>query len=289
MLRRGQQTKRRKVHLRGEIKAMISSFILGLILCTPVILTPENDVVSKQVVDEPVSVISMETRTLNLSGRSAGYERYYGIINDMGEVESKSFISYTEEEPLGTNVHLVETVLEPEVIEEPEPEVVEEPEPVPVVINTRDINKPSNLTAEQFNQVINTQLGKYNKKNSKLYGIGNALYQVEQTYGNINGLFVLSIISNESGWGMHLANTNNVAGITKKGGGYRAFGSVEECVIYTGGLLSKNYIGKGLTTIAAIGNKYCPDTPSHPGQNIKWRNTVTSIMNQYSSVAENLF
>lgn len=280
-MRKTIQLRRRHERIVGDLKGMIYSFLIGLILCTPLCVT-EGSLTPEEPTDAPV-VVSMERQELNMSSRSSGLiMREYTI-----EPGDQSTVSET---PIITNI-----VYDPanEPVEEPEPEVVEEvieePVPEPVVINTTDITRPSNLTAEQFDQVINTMLSKYNKKNSKLVGIGDALYQVEQTYGNINGLFVLSIVSNESGWGKYLANTNNIAGITKRGGGYRAFGSVDECVLYSGRLLSQNYIGKGLTTIATVGNKYCPDTPSHPGQNVKWRNTVTSIMNRYSQVVNNLY
>lgn len=186
--------------------------------------------------------------------------------------------------------------------EEPEPveEKKEEPKQEPIKqiniyepedldnINVSDITKPSGLTADQYNTIIDNLLNRYNKTGSKLYGLGESIYNAEMTYGNLNGLFLLGIVSNESGWGMHTANTNNIAGITSKSG-FRAYNSVNECVMDMARLLSEKYIGQGRTTIAAVGDKYCPSTELKPNQNIKWRNTVSKIMNQYIEVAEKMY
>ncbi len=50
-----------------------------------------------------------------------------------------------------------------------------------------------------------------------------------------------------------------------------AFSTIEEGVDAFVGNLSKNYIQKGLTTVEAIGRKYCPKNP-------KWAKLVRSLM-----------
>lgn len=50
-----------------------------------------------------------------------------------------------------------------------------------------------------------------------------------------------------------------------------SFSTIEEGVDAFVGNLSKNYIQKGLTTVEAIGEKYCPKNP-------KWAKLVRSLM-----------
>lgn len=95
---------------------------------------------------------------------------------------------------------------------------------------------------------------------SALSGLGQALRDGEQRYG-INSLFVLAIINYESGYGTSdLAQSQNNLGGLKAGGSYKTFSSKAECVDYMYDLLSRNYIGNGLTTIEAIGEVYCGGT-----------------------------
>lgn len=284
--------KNRRFVTAGDLKSVIYSFLIGLILCTPLcgtegmandniavasVVTEETITVVEEVkVEEPVVTVPVvqEIRELKLSARSSTQD----IIRREIVIESgdQSTVSST---PIVTN----EIIVDPEPVQ---PEVIEISEPV-LPVNTKNIAKPSNLTAEEFDILITNTLSKYKKHNSKLYGLGDALYEIEQTYG-INGLFVLSIASNESGWGTRLANTNNIGGITKKGGGFRAFESPDECIKYMGKLLANSYIGQGRTTVQAVGNKYCPSTASKPDQNIHWANTVSDIMNRYEQVAKSI-
>ena len=286
---------------RGNLQSVIFSTIIAMVLCFPVI----SDTGVLPIVEPDVTLAVVDTtvepRVYDLATRSEGIgERdtepvvqnaiIYKKSEGNGEIRDKiqntlaSNITY-----IGANDNIEVPITTKTFVIPADPEPVPEPEPVPVVtVNTTNISKPSNLSAEEFDQIINSTLSKYKKTNSKLYGLGETLYELEQTYGNINGLFVLSVISNESGWGTRLANTNNVAGITKKGGGFRAFNSVEECVMYSGGLLSKNYIGQGRTTIASVGAKYCPSTEYAPNQNVLWTDTVSDIMRTYNQTAKKL-
>lgn len=275
--------------IKGDIQSIFLSMIIALTLCIPIVsheYKPEDvvQVASTQVVE------TYEVRDYNMASRSMNVVDMERIKN---EEETKPLISYYEYVEVGEEITepLIrnEFVLPADPIPEPEPEpvVVEEPEVEVITSINKDITKPSGLTAEQYEAVIDKMLAKYKKKNSKLDGAGAAIYRAEQEYG-VNGIFLLGIISNESGWGTKLANTNNLGGITKKGGGFRAFNSVDECIMYMGRLLSNNYIHQGRTTVQAVGNKYCPDTAANPGQNVKWANTVNNIMNRYHSTAENM-
>lgn len=143
-------------------------------------------------------------------------------------------------------------------------------------VNTKDVTKKSNLTVEQFDAVINKiVVDKYKKTNSKLIGNGKYLKHVEDTYG-INGLFVLSIASLESGYGT-VGPKNNLFGLTKSGGGYASFESLQSSYDTFGRNLKKGYIDKGLTTIPTIAKKYCP-----PNKN-KWTKDVSWFMKLYSN------
>ena len=51
-----------------------------------------------------------------------------------------------------------------------------------------------------------------------------------------------------------------------------SFGSIREGVDYFVSNLSRNYISQGLTTVEAIGEKYCPVNP-------EWANLVRNVMN----------
>ena len=156
----------------------------------------------------------------------------------------------------------------------------EEPIPEPVVINTTDITSPSNLSADQFNTIIEQVLSSKGKSSSKLYNAGEALYQMEQNH-QINGLFALSVASLESGWGTSSAakNKNNLFGIMSKGG-IKSFSSVNENIDYFGNLISDYYISKGRTTITSIGAKYCVGGD--------WANKVQSMLNTYTSAANHI-
>lgn len=167
-------------------------------------------------------------------------------------------------------------IQEPVIIEEPI--IYEEP-----IENEKDdpsiekfIYKPSNLTIEEFNSLIEYTLNEKGKVNSKFSNLGEYLYKVEQDE-NINGLFILSIFTIESGYGVsNLALTdNNLGGLTNM-----SFDSPGECTLYAGKLMSNYYIGEGLITFEDISCKYCP--PNH----VNWARDVESTFNMYNDYYE---
>jgi Beta- N-acetylglucosaminidase len=110
-------------------------------------------------------------------------------------------------------------------------------------------------------------------------GLEEAILQVEEDYG-INAYFTIAVMRLESGNGKSkLAKTrNNLFGLNSSKG-YVKFATKEASVRRFGELISKNYIGKGLTTIDKIGKKYCPP-------NSKWASKVKGIMKtDYRSTA----
>lgn len=144
--------------------------------------------------------------------------------------------------------------------------------------NFTDITKKSNLTADEFNLVIDKMLERYNITDGKLKNSGELFVLVEETSG-VNGLFALSVATLESGYGRSglCQNNNNWLGISKSGGGYRYFESDEECMIYWANLIKNSYIDQGRTTISEISTKYCPPNAS------KWTGDVTWAMETYAS------
>lgn len=143
-----------------------------------------------------------------------------------------------------------------------------------------DITKNSGLSANDFDNLIEKVLkakGVY--ENSKLIGIGQALYEGELANPNVNGLLTLATFSQESGWGHSNAslNKNNLGGIMQRSGGLRTFESTSECVSVHMSLINRLYIGAGRTTLLSIGQKYCPPTYTD------WARSVQNIMDTYTN------
>lgn len=225
----------------------------------------------------------------NVSTSQIIYDSYNSLIKSIGKIkimsneaylniERKKFVSIAEEEYLlsqKTNTTDEDIKDNKELIDK-----IDNFEKTRI-INT-DIHKPSGLTSEEYDKLIEYTLksnGNYN--NSKLIGLGTHLYKTEQENKNINGLFILSIMSEESGWGRSnpALNNNNLGGIMKSypdGQKIRTFSSCGDCVLFMGRLLSKNYIDEGLVDVVSVGKKYCP--PSYD----EWANSVEYILNIYN-------
>lgn len=165
-------------------------------------------------------------------------------------------------------------VIEPTVNESAttEKEVEEEP----VAINLTDITKPSNLTADQLNSIIDEQLTDIGESYTKFSGMGESLVKMEQETG-VNALFCLSVGSLESGHGTSYAaeSKNNLFGLIGNSGNLMSFDSVDDCVMYWGELIRNNYIDNGRTTVSSIQSKYCPGSST-------WSGNVSYFMNEYS-------
>lgn len=146
----------------------------------------------------------------------------------------------------------------------------------PVAINLTDITKPSNLTADQLNSIIDEQLSTIGESYTKFSGMGESLAKMEQETG-VNALFCLSVGSLESGHGTSYAaeNKNNLFGLIGNSGNLMSFDSVDDCVMYWGELIRDNYMDNGRTTVSSIQSKYCPGSST-------WSGNVTYFMNEYS-------
>ncbi|NLY09393.1 MAG: glucosaminidase domain-containing protein [Tissierellia bacterium] len=107
-------------------------------------------------------------------------------------------------------------------------------------------------------------------------GLGEALYKMEQKHG-VNAIFCLSVGWVESGW-KHTAARNNYWGITKVGGGFRSWDSLESAIDGFGAYMNqKMYHGKPIEQVAKI---YCPPTWQ------KWAGDVRAAMAGYFSEVE---
>ncbi len=138
-----------------------------------------------------------------------------------------------------------------------------------LIAPTSAVEKSSGLTEELIEKLF---------EGSELagHGLEKAILQMEEEYG-INGFFTIAVMKLESGHGKsQLAKKkNNLFGLNAidgqafaKGMSFKTKGdSVEKFAQ----LISKNYVGKGLTTVEKISSKYCP-TDS------KWPSMVKSIM-----------
>lgn len=109
----------------------------------------------------------------------------------------------------------------------------------------------------------NSLVKKFNRLfKGKLAGKGAVIIQVANQY-NLDPKLLAAICVHESAYGVsrNAQLYNNVTGSLKCVNGKwvpRAFGSVEDCFIFTASNLKKNYIDRGLKTVAQIGRKYCP-------------------------------
>lgn len=108
------------------------------------------------------------------------------------------------------------------------------------------------------------------------HNLEQAILEIEEEYG-INAYFTIAVMKLESGNGKsQLAKRkNNLFGLNAiDGDQYNKAFSFEtkgDSVRKFGQLLSKNYVGKGLTTIEKVAKKYCP-------ANSKWSSLVKNIM-----------
>lgn len=118
-----------------------------------------------------------------------------------------------------------------------------------------------------------------------LKGKATAFIAAGQKYG-VDPLLLMAISSFETGNGSsYSARTrNNVAGMMnpRDPSKHMVFGSVEESIEAMARLLKRNYIDKGLTTIAAIARKYSPPGASNdPNQtNAEWPASVARNYNR---------
>lgn len=101
----------------------------------------------------------------------------------------------------------------------------------------------------------------------------SAFRRAGEKYG-VDPDLLMAIAIHETGNGTSSAfrNKKNAMGVSPNGGGPRSFETVEAGIDYMARQLARNYLGQGLTTIAAIGKKYAPPGASNDprGLNTHW-------------------
>lgn len=142
---------------------------------------------------------------------------------------------------------------------------------------------------EYFYNYIEINPKKVNKKwipytgNSE-YVENLIIYYTKQIYTNVDTSLALSIGASESGYYKvkYMLKYNNIfGGMSSKG--LIKYKNMEFGVLSYVRMLSKKYVGKGLTTIEGIGRKYCPTRDSF-GNKIAsphWVSLVNTAMKKY--------
>ena len=142
-----------------------------------------------------------------------------------------------------------------------------------------DIYTKSDITTDELNLFLSK---------SGLAGLGGCFKEVEQLYG-INAIALAAIAIEESGWGRHCANTNNLVGFKarkKSKQRYAAFKSKEECLHVIGKHLASNYVLPGQryfhksSTIRDINHYYC--------ELKSWKNNVGGLINKILTYKNNI-
>lgn len=120
----------------------------------------------------------------------------------------------------------------------------------------------THLTVDDYNKIL---------KGSHLAGYGHCFKKLEEKY-RVNGLFAISVATQESGLGRSALarSNNNFYGIKSGESSWAKFETKEDGIMYFGLLMNKGiYRGKTIRQIAPI---YC---------NAEWGERVSSIMSKY--------
>ncbi|QCJ45175.1 conjugal transfer protein [Bacillus sp. S3] len=116
----------------------------------------------------------------------------------------------------------------------------------------------------------------------KLKGMGTVFVQAGQLY-NVDPALLAAIAMHETGNGTSRAALvkNNIAGMMGRDG-LKSYASVEDSIMDMARNIGKNYLGKGLSSIAEIGAKYAPvGAENDPtGLNNHWVKGVTKFVVQ---------
>lgn len=93
-----------------------------------------------------------------------------------------------------------------------------------------------------------------------LEGLGETFLKVGSAY-DVDPYVLAAMATQESGRGVHQANSYNVFGLTNGGlsNGFKAFSSYEESISFAAKTLAGPiYLGSGMTSLSQIGPVYCP-------------------------------
>lgn len=148
---------------------------------------------------------------------------------------------------------------------------------------------------EYFYDLCKSYPGKRSKKVVPYTGgsdyVEKLIIYYTEIYSNVDTSIALSIGAAESGYYKvkYMLKKNNVYGGMSSKGLIR-YENIEIGVLKYVRLLSKNYFGKGLTTVNSIGRIYCPVTNEY-GQKVAsphWINLVNTARNKYNSYTQDI-
>ena len=116
----------------------------------------------------------------------------------------------------------------------------------------------------------------------KLTGMADTFVDAGERY-NVNPALLVAISQHETGNGKSLAaiEKNNIAGMMGANE-LKSYASIEDSIMDMARNLGNNYLGKGLSSISAIGAKYAPIGAGNDptGLNNHWVKGVTKYFNQ---------
>ena len=260
---------------------LLGFFALLVILCA--VFMGKNLALNAQISSlesQIAQLTSLNTRALPITYRHSNVTADATVPEHEVPVVEEEAATVVENviEPVESAAPEIQTVAMEPYMEPTIETVVEEAIAEPIVINTSDITSPSNLNVDEIDAVIMATHETYGYSNSgsMLHGIGQYLYNAEQTYG-INALYILSVATWEGGWGTSNAavNYNNSYGLMTNSGLMR-FSSVEEGVMDFARRMREYYFDCGRTEPYSIGKKYCP------GNATRWGDKISLIMSMYA-------
>lgn len=125
-------------------------------------------------------------------------------------------------------------------------------EPQPIDINF-DILKPCGYTEKELLYCVSDD------SRSEMAKYIPSILKAEKKYG-VNAFYLMCELGLESGWGKHLAGTNNLGGWMTKEGTYMDFDSGEECIFYIAEKLATDYKDITGTTLVDVCKRYSSNT-----------------------------
>lgn len=108
-----------------------------------------------------------------------------------------------------------------------------------VKYNPNDISQISGLTGEEFERLV---------QGTGLEGIGQDLQAAEESF-HVNGMFLIGLAANESGWGKYQIQPNNITGFKAYNSNpkkyAKTFKSKGACILETAKWLNQEYLNEG--------------------------------------------
>lgn len=120
--------------------------------------------------------------------------------------------------------------------------------------------------------------------------VENLIIYFSEIYDNVDSKALLSIGAAESGYYKvkYMLKKNNVYGGMGSGGLIK-YNNIEQGVLSYVRLMSKNYYGKGLTTLETIGQVYCPVTENGVKKaSSHWLKLVKNAGNKYKKYPDTI-